>query len=201
MSETSTRQRLLDAALNLIWRSSYGSVGVDEICQLADVKKGSFYHAFKSKSDLAAAAFEYYWEHTCSRFDQLFSPELPPLDRLTGYCKLIITNQKKQYKIGGKVLGCPFSSVGCELSTRDETVRQKAHELSIRIVKYLESAVHDLMQEGLIETADAAEVAKEIYAYSTGVVTQAKIDNDIKSVERITPGIFRLLGIKNLVRK
>jgi len=199
MQESSTRQRLLDAALSLVWGNSYGSVGVDEICQLADVKKGSFYHAFKSKSDLATAAFEYYWEQKRPHYDQLFSPLLPPLERLNGYCKLIVDDQKQKHKLGGKVLGCPFNSVGCELSTQDENVRQKARELSNRVVKYIESAVRDLMEEGLIEVADAAELAKEIYAYSAGVVTQAKIDNDIKSVERIAPGICRLLGVKTLL--
>lgn len=198
MQDNPTKQRLLDAALRLIWESSYGSVGVDEICHLADVKKGSFYHAFKSKSELATAAFEYYWEQKRPVFDQLFSPLLSPLERLDGYCKLILEDQKKKHKCGGKVLGCPFSSVGCELSTQDENIRQKSRELSNRVVKYIESAVKDLMEQGLIESGDAAELAREIYAYSCGVVTQAKIDNDIHSVERLAPGMCRLLGIKTL---
>lgn len=198
MHESSTKQKLLDAALKLIWENSYGSVGVDEICQLADVKKGSFYHAFKSKSDLATAAFENYWEQKRPLYDQLFSPLLSPLERLAGYCKVIIEDQKQKYKCGGKVLGCPFSSVGCELSTQDENIRQKSRELAGRAVKYIESAVKDLMSEGLIDVGDAAELAREIYAYSCGVVTQAKIDNDIQSVERLAPGMCRLLGVKSL---
>jgi TetR/AcrR family transcriptional repressor of nem operon len=199
MQENSTKQRLLEAVLSLIWENSYGSVGVDEICQLADVKKGSFYHAFKSKSDLASAAFEYYWEQKRPLFDQLFSPLLPPLERLDGYCKSIVSDQQNKQKSCGKILGCPFSSVGCELSTQDENIRQKARELSNRIMKYIESAVRDLMEEGSIEATDATELAKEIYAYATGVLTQAKIDNDAKALERIAPGICRLLGIKTLV--
>jgi TetR/AcrR family transcriptional repressor of nem operon len=200
MHEEPTKQRLLDAALKLIWENSYGSVGVDEICQLAEVKKGSFYHAFKSKSDLAIAAFETYWEKKRPVFDQIFSPLLTPLERLDGYCKLIVEDQKQKHKCGGKVLGCPFSSVGCELSTQDENVRQKARELGNRMIKYIESAVRDLMQEGFAEAGDPAELAREIYAYSSGVVTQAKIDNDIQSVERLAPGMCRLLGVKSLAR-
>jgi TetR/AcrR family transcriptional repressor of nem operon len=199
MQEGPTKQRLLDAALKLIWENSYGSVGVDEICQLADVKKGSFYHAFKSKSDLATAAFEDYWEKKRPILDQIFSPLLTPLERLNGYCKLIIEDQKQMHKCGGKVLGCPFSSVGCELSTQDENIRQKARGLGNRMTKYIESAVRDLMQDGLVEAGDAAELAREIYAYSSGVVTQAKIDNDIQAVERLAPGMCRLLGVKRLV--
>lgn len=197
MEKGSTRQRLLDAALRLIWESSYGSVGVDEICHLADVKKGSFYHAFKSKSDLAAAAFEYYWDRKRPLYDQVFSPLRSPLDRLKGYCQAIVEDQQKKHQSLGKVLGCPFNSVGCELSTQDENIRQKSRELSDRVVKYIESAVRDLMGDGLIGVGDAAELAREIYAYTCGVLTQAKISNDINSLERLAPGMCRLLSLKS----
>ena len=35
-------QRLKQAALDLMWEESYGAVTIDDICQRADVKKGSF---------------------------------------------------------------------------------------------------------------------------------------------------------------
>ncbi|MCW2286501.1 AcrR family transcriptional regulator, partial [Rhodoblastus acidophilus] len=54
-----TKRRLIAAALELIWRSSYGSVSVDDICKAADVRKGSFYHFFPSKADLAVAAMDH----------------------------------------------------------------------------------------------------------------------------------------------
>ena len=60
--ESDTKQKLLSVAMDLIWESSYGSVSVDDICTKAGVNKGSFYYAFKSKSDLAVAAFERHWE-------------------------------------------------------------------------------------------------------------------------------------------
>ncbi|HSH94300.1 MAG TPA: helix-turn-helix domain-containing protein, partial [Roseimicrobium sp.] len=46
------KQRLMDAAQNLIWERSYGATSVDDICAKADVRKGSFYHFFRSKSEL-----------------------------------------------------------------------------------------------------------------------------------------------------
>jgi len=50
------RQRLLDATIDLIWQNSYGAVTVDDICERAGVKKGSFYYFFPSKTDLVVAA-------------------------------------------------------------------------------------------------------------------------------------------------
>lgn len=44
MGRTSdAKERLLAAALDLIWERSYGSVTIDAICEKAGVKKGSFY--------------------------------------------------------------------------------------------------------------------------------------------------------------
>jgi TetR/AcrR family transcriptional repressor of nem operon len=59
---TGTRQKLIDTATDLIWTSSYGSVSVDDICHTAGVKKGSFYHYFPSKHDLAATVLLDYFE-------------------------------------------------------------------------------------------------------------------------------------------
>jgi TetR/AcrR family transcriptional repressor of nem operon len=55
---TDTKQKLIDTALELILKSSYGSVSVHDICKAADVKKGRFYDFFPSKVDLAIAAME-----------------------------------------------------------------------------------------------------------------------------------------------
>jgi TetR/AcrR family transcriptional repressor of nem operon len=55
------RERLMNAAQDLIWENSYGSTTVDAICDRANVKKGSFYHFFDSKSDLAVQAIDTYW--------------------------------------------------------------------------------------------------------------------------------------------
>ena len=84
MATSDTRQKLIDTALELIWQSSYGAVSVDDICKSADVKKGSFYHFFPSKVDLAIAAMEHAQESMRPDLDRIFSASTPPLrkDRL-----------------------------------------------------------------------------------------------------------------------
>ena len=80
--ESDTKQKLLNTAVTLIWESSYGSISVDDICNRAGVNKGSFYYAFKSKSDLAAAAFEDHWNKKRGMMDEIFSSQVPPLSAL-----------------------------------------------------------------------------------------------------------------------
>src|ERR1700759_3030420 len=112
--EGDTKTKLLQVAIEMIWESSYGSVSVDDICERAGVKKGSFYYAFKSKSDLAVAAFEYFWEGKRAVLDKIFSVQAAPLERLENYCNLVISDQLEKYQQHGKLLGCPFCSLGCE---------------------------------------------------------------------------------------
>ncbi len=196
--ESESKRKLLETAMEMIWESSYGSVSVDDICTKAGVNKGSFYYAFKSKSDLAVAAFERHWEHKQPLLDKIFSAQIPPLQRLDNYCQLIIKDQTEKYKSFGKMLGCPFCSVGSELSTQDEKIRLKAEQMSQRMLKYLESLIRDLASAGLIEVKDTTELAQEIGSYITGVLMQAKIDNSVKHVERLQHGVMRLLGLKEL---
>jgi TetR/AcrR family transcriptional regulator, transcriptional repressor for nem operon len=196
--EGDTKQRLLSVAMNLIWESSYGSVSVDDICTKAGVNKGSFYHAFKSKSDLAVAAFERQWEIKRPIFDEIFSSQLPPMERLEKYCQLIVKDQKEKYESFGKMLGCPFCSIGSELSTQDEKIRQKAELMTVRALKYLEALIRDLAAEGHIEAGNPAELAEEVFSYITGVLMQAKIENSVRHVEKLQQGVMRHLGIKVL---
>ena len=55
------KEKLLDSALDLMYARSYRDVGVQEICEHAGVKKGSFYHFFPSKRDLTLAALDRQW--------------------------------------------------------------------------------------------------------------------------------------------
>ena len=76
--ESASKTKLLETAIDMIWASSYGSVSVDDICAKAGVNKGSFYYAFKSKSDLAVAAFERHWElEAAAPGPDLFAPASP----------------------------------------------------------------------------------------------------------------------------
>jgi TetR/AcrR family transcriptional repressor of nem operon len=196
-----TKERLLRTASDLIWESSYGSVGVEHICERAGVQKGSFYHFFPSKSDLAVAALEDHWEQNRADKDRVFSPQVPPLERLTGWCDLIRRNQTRQEEKTGKVLGCPYSSLGSELSTQDDQIRRKCHEMAQRTCAYIEAAVRDVQREGLIPKGHAAEKARELYSFVMGVVLQAKIDNDLRALDRLKPGLLRLLGARDSARR
>jgi TetR/AcrR family transcriptional regulator, transcriptional repressor for nem operon len=193
--ESDTKQKLLNTAVTLIWESSYGSISVDDICNRAGVNKGSFYYAFKSKSDLAAAAFEDHWNKKRGIMDEIFSSQVPPLERLEKYCDRMVEDQIDKYEKFGKLCGCPFASIGSELSTQDEQIRKKAHELSERSMKYLACTLRDAAAEGFLEAKDPVELARQVYCYATGLIMQAKIENNPEPLKSLKKGVFRLLGV------
>jgi len=199
MGRTSdANKRLMDAALDLIWEESYGAVTIDDICKRADVKKGSFYYFFKSKSDLAVAALERLWEQTWKpRLDSVFSPSYDPLTRLTKYLESVYERQVEVKKQHGKVLGCPVVSVGSETCTQDSEINVKIQELLARKRRYYESAIRDAIAEGLIPECKPAEKAMAFAALIEGCICQARIMND-PEVARSLPAVgLGLLGVKS----
>ena len=188
-----SRARLLETAADLIARSSYGGVGVDGICRRAGVHKGSFYHFFPSKSDLAVAALEDHWERTRPEKDRVFSAQTPPLERIAGWCALMRRNQARRKAATGLVLGCPYTSLGSELSTTDEKVRRKCREIAERTRAYLECAVRDAQRDGAVPAGDPARKARELYTFAVGSLQQAKIDGDLSALDGLETAMLRLL--------
>jgi TetR/AcrR family transcriptional repressor of nem operon len=198
MGRTSdANERLMDAALDLIWEESYGSVTIDDICKRADVRKGSFYYFFKSKSELAIAALERLWEQSWKpRLDNVFSPSTDAVTRLTAYLTSVYEKQVEVKKQHGKVLGCPVVSMGSETCTCDNEINLKIRELLNRKRRYYESAIRDAVAEGLIPPCDPAAKAMDFAALIEGCICQARIMND-PEVARTLPTVgLGLLGAK-----
>jgi len=180
--------------MDLIWEQSYGAVSVDVICERAGAQKGSFYHFFPSKSDLAAAAIEDHWQKLRPDLDRIFSPLIPPLARLAGYCDFVYDRQKQKLEKFGRVCGCAFTSLGSELSTQDEKIRQKSLQILESRCKYFTAALRDAIGEGLIPDQDCEAKARDLYGCVMGVLLQAKIENDLKIIRHLKPTMFQLIG-------
>jgi TetR/AcrR family transcriptional repressor of nem operon len=196
-----TKQRLLDTAIRLIWEQSYGAVSVDHICERAGAQKGSFYHFFPSKSELAVAAIEAHWQQRQLEMDRLFAPQTPPLERLAHYCDSVYRQQKAKRAEFGRVCGCAFTCLGLELSTQDEPVRHKSQQIIERLCRYLETAVRDAARAGLIDRRDFRVMGRELYRGIIGVLVQAKIENNLKVIRQLKPTIWRLIGARQARRR
>jgi len=194
-----SKLRLLQTAHQLIWRQSYGSVGVDQICEQSCVKKGSFYHFFRSKSELTVAAYEFHWDQIRLVLDRIFSTQIPAMERLEAYFAHIRRNQTEHFEKNGRVLGCPFASLGSELSTQDEAIRLMAQQISARKCVYLESTLSDAIEAGELPKRDPKLLAQELHFYIVGLIQEAKISNDLAVLDRMESGAYRIIGATRAV--
>jgi TetR/AcrR family transcriptional repressor of nem operon len=96
-----SRLKLLNAAVHMIRAKGYAATTVDDICHEAGVTKGSFFHHFKTKDDLAVAAVAH-WERMTGGFfaSAPYHEAQDPVDRLLGYLDFraaILTGEVPDY--------------------------------------------------------------------------------------------------------
>lgn len=88
LDKKSSRELLLEAATELIRTNGYTSTTVDDLCEKAGVSKGTFFHNFSSKEDLAVAAARRWSEMTSAFFRSApYHLHKDPLDRVIGYVR------------------------------------------------------------------------------------------------------------------
>ena len=198
MGRTSdANERLMDAALDLMWEESYGAVTIDDVCRRAEVKKGSFYYFFESKAHLAVAALEKMWLNDWKpTLDAKFSSSLDPTTRLTEYLKGIYERQCEVKKKYGKILGCPVCSVGSEVSTQEIDVSAKVREILSRKRRYYESTIRDAISEGAMEPCDPSQKALALMGLIEGMVTQSRIMNDPELLKNLPSMALEILHFK-----
>lgn len=191
------KERLTDAAMDLIWENSYGATSVDAICERAGAKKGSFYYFFKSKSELAAAALEAEWNRKKADMDRIFSPTVPPLERFERYFDFVYEGLAERQKQCGSVLGCPLLTIGSEVSTQDQLLRDKVDQILDRKISYFVSAIRDAHAQGLINAPDPEAKARALFACYQGTLTQARIQNDVELLRDFKKVAMDVLGAKH----
>ena len=85
-SQHDSKLKLLDAAMHVIRAKGYAAARVEDICESAGLTKGSFFHHFKGKEDVALAAADHFAATAAVKFAAApFRSAADPLDRLLGY--------------------------------------------------------------------------------------------------------------------
>jgi len=191
---TDTRQRLVDSARELIYSRSYGDVGVQAICEHAGVRKGSFYHFFSSKRELALAAVdEFLVIFKDELLTQAFASDLPPMARFGHLIDLVYQQQKAIKEESGALLGCPFGNLAMEMSTQDEVMRSKLELIFALLREPFEENLRQAVAAGeLPADTDIDGAAQAVLAYMEGVVLLAKARNDPELIRQLGPRVTLL---------
>jgi TetR/AcrR family transcriptional regulator, transcriptional repressor for nem operon len=190
-------QRLMDAAIELVWTQSYGAVTIDDICTKAGVKKGSFYYFFDSKEQLAVSALDRLWNDDWKpRMDEIFSASVEPLERLKTYLAGIYTRSAETKARVGRMLGCPVSSVGSEVGTQECSICSKTREIIGRKRRYVEAAVKEAMADGSIEAGDPVKRTVVLTSFIEGMMLQARTMNDPEVLKDLHEMGLEILRVK-----
>ncbi|HEV8541661.1 MAG TPA: TetR/AcrR family transcriptional regulator [Verrucomicrobiae bacterium] len=192
---SNAKERLMEAIGQLIWVGSYGSTTIDDICAKAGVKKGSFYYFFECKADLAIAAIDADWQERRRELDAIFSPIVPPLERFKKLGEYIYRAQTEAKKQFGCVLGCPLFALGAEVSTQESKLQKKIEEVLNYKRMYFESAIREAHAAGLVHAPDPGMKARMLFTFYQGLLTEARIRNDLEILRDAARGAFQLLGV------
>ncbi len=162
-----TKRKLLDAGVTLMRQRGFNATTVDHVCAQAGVTKGGFFHYFKSKDDLAAAAVVRFHELKERQFAEApFRRMADPLDRVFG--RLDFAKEASADAQGAtKGWGCLIGMFAQELSFTNTRLRTLCQDLFAAIAEDFET---DLAQAKALHAPGAAFDPKRIALLYVSIV-------------------------------
>jgi TetR/AcrR family transcriptional repressor of nem operon len=168
-----TRERLLQAAFEEIYRRGFQAASLDTILRKAGVTKGALYHHFPDKAALGQAVVDevvrkYLLDRWLGVLQQQAGDPLTALQRMLKERSLRLTSHEIE-------LGCPLNNLAQEMSPLDERFRRRVAETyeswSDGFAKILQAG----QQEGSVRRdVDVNEVATFLVAAIEGSFGLAK---------------------------
>lgn len=174
-----TKQRILETAAQMFWKSSYHSVRIDKIVEQAQVNKASFYQYFKNKEQAAFDGIELMHQRTKEKiFDTSFAKSKDPVKRLEGIFKGIYQIHKSIKSDDGCTPGCPFLNMGNELATDNEKIRKRVEAIFSDFHGYHQKIFEAALALNLTQVQTKPEnIARQVQGILNGAMASAKIRN------------------------
>jgi len=188
-----TKQEIIEAALELFWETSYNNVGINTICKKANIQKGSFYHYFKSKDELALDVLDLIWEQKSAEMSEYFDDKsMTPINRLIFFGQKMTEQSWIMLEEHGNFLGCPFGNFALEMSTQNREVREKVDEVFKAKIKKVSELFEEAQEVGeIVKSVDAYELASLMNSCVQGASIISKIRNDPTFIGK---SVFMLLS-------
>lgn len=190
------RDRLLDAADLLMVERGYEAAGVADLCRQADVRRGSFYHFFDSKQQLAIEMLERAWARTRTEVfgDAFGSSHRGALESIQRYGDLLADSLCAIQARTDAVVGCRVGNLAVELSARDEDIRRHVAHIFDEMRALIGVAIERGVASGELR-ADLAplDAATDVVAQMEGLMVLAKAHRDPDILRRLGPTAQHLL--------
>ena len=175
-----TRQRVVEAAMELFWLKGYGSTSIADILSRSQVNSGSLYHFFPGKQDLLIAVLEAYRDGIGPMLlEPAWSGVDDPIERvfaLLGSYRRALIDTECTY-------GCPIGSLALELHEADPIVRERLAENFTGWADAVEGCLRDAAGR-LPEHTDLRALAELVLNVMEGGVMQARTYRDVAYFDR-----------------
>jgi TetR/AcrR family transcriptional regulator, transcriptional repressor for nem operon len=174
-----TRLRIIRTAADLFHKQGARSTSPDEIIEASRTGKGQFYHYFKSKEGLVHEVLRAYLEEIKTAAAPI-NYEINSWRDLEKWF-LAQVELQKHYEM---TRGCPFGTLGNEVTENDELIRQDV-SLIFEVVKNKLAAffMKEKARGRLVKKANEEELADFCIATIQGGMLLGKIKRDSRPVE------------------
>src|SRR2546423_1681271 len=115
-----TRERIVEAAMELFWLKGYGSTSIADILSRSQVNSGSLYYFFPGKQDLLVAVLEAYRDGIGP---MLLEPSWSGVDDPVERVFALLGSYRRALVETDCTYGCPIGSLALELHEPDPPVR------------------------------------------------------------------------------
>lgn len=181
-ADSPAKEKLLEQAQELMLAKGFAATTVDEICQAAGLTKGSFFHYFRSKENLAKEVLDRFCQSQMERLGRSsLLKRSDPLERLYGWVDAVIEVSKSPTARKGCLLG----NFAQELSDTHPKLRsqcaQRFSEWSNQLKKELDEARAKHLPGTRLDTQGLAE---HLIAVLEGSLILAKAKQDMRVVEK-----------------
>ena len=172
MQHHQSKAKLLDATIKVVRTKGYNATRVEDVCAEAGVTKGSFFHHFKSKDDLALSAVEH-WKASSGALFANASYHLPadPLDRVLAYVdfrKTLLTGELPEFT-------CFAGTMVQETYATNPPLRAACESSICGHAKTLEADIEAAMRKyGVTGEVTAASLARHTQCVVQGALILAK---------------------------
>jgi TetR/AcrR family transcriptional regulator, transcriptional repressor for nem operon len=193
-----SKTKLLDAAMQVIRTKGYSATTVDDICYAAGVTKGSFFHHFKGKEDLAITAANYWADMTGALFESApYHAHADPLDRVLGYIdfrKAILQGTLPEFTcLVGTMVQETFDTAPAIRDACERSISGHAATIALDIAEAMK--VHGIQADW---TADSLALHTQAVLQGAFILAKAKGTAQIAgdSVDHLRRYVEMLFGVR-----
>lgn len=184
-----TRQSLLKAAYDEIYRNGFRSASLDNILSNTGVTKGALYHHFKNKTELGYAVVDELIKK--SIIEEWVTPFMKTEDPISSFI-----DRLKNCKMDGDSLqcGCPLNNLAQEMSPHDEGFRERINQAFQLWRDGISSALVRGQSKGTVRSdINADRAASFILAVFEGGVSLSKSKQNCESFDICCEGLIQYL--------